>query len=208
MVIHEISAGSLLCPRYISLITKERAKRPVFRTLTREVGLTIEFWNRVVYPKKYPYPIPENFGSITGIYPISIPVKVSSPTPSSYPIPERNTQHVGYEIWFDLGVFLRLFDPNSAHTHTRHPIKLARVRVFTRHQYPTKFPIGYFKKPDIQLKVPLRVYPYPYPYSTGFFVGYTTLLETPTMRANAVVNFILMSMWLECRLRYELIDYL
>ena len=57
---------------------------------------------------------------------------------------------------------------------------LARVRVFTRHQYPTKFPVGYFQIPDIQLKVPLRVYPYPYPYPypTGFFVGYTTLPTT------------------------------
>eukprot|EP00986_Skeletonema_menzelii_P014472 scaffold9642_cov97-Skeletonema_menzelii.AAC.4 len=51
--------------------------------------------NRAVHPKKYPYPIPENFGSSTGIYPISIPVKVHLRGYRSYPIPEQNTQHVG-----------------------------------------------------------------------------------------------------------------
>ena len=50
---------------------------------------------RAVHPKKYPYPIPENFGSSTGIYPISIPVKVHLRGYRSYPIPEQNTQHVG-----------------------------------------------------------------------------------------------------------------
>jgi len=82
-----------------------------------------------VYPKKYPYPIPEKLGSGTGIY----------------PIPNTRAKYPTFRVWVfgvkraNLGVFLGLNDPNSVHTHTRYPRILARRRVFTRYFIPVKF---------------------------------------------------------------------
>ena len=140
-----------------------------FITYLSSVGSAFELETRVVYPKKYPYPIPENFGSSTGIYPISIPVKVSSPTPSSYPIPERNTQHVGYEIWFDLGVFLRLFAPNSVHTHTQHPIKIGSSTGIYPKSIPDEVPHWVFSNTRYSTKGSFTGIPIPVPILNGFF---------------------------------------
>ena len=57
--------------------------------------MRLNFSSRVVYPKKYPYPIPENFGSKTGIYPILYTRKI-------FPMGMFNTRHP-YSTGFSLG---------------------------------------------------------------------------------------------------------